>query len=52
MRKSTLLLLLTALGASVGAYQLFKAPAYRAASLQSQCPGSPCYPPQLRGLLP
>ncbi|MCE4052295.1 hypothetical protein [Pseudomonas sp. Au-Pse12] len=52
MRKSTLFLLLIALFTSVGAYQVFKEPAYRAASTLSLCPTNPCYPPQVRGLLP
>ncbi|MDP9530178.1 hypothetical protein [Pseudomonas protegens] len=53
MRKSTLcLLLFIAVGTAAGAYQVFKEPAYRAASLLSQCAAGPCYPPQVRGLLP
>ncbi|WP_185073502.1 hypothetical protein [Pseudomonas protegens] len=51
MRKSTLLLLLL-IAVGIAAYQLLKQPAYHAASMLSQCAANPCYPPQVRGLLP
>ncbi|AZD86963.1 hypothetical protein C4K14_4141 [Pseudomonas chlororaphis subsp. aureofaciens] len=53
MRKSTFtLLLFIAAGISIGAYQVFKAPAYRATSAVSHCGANPCYLPNVNGLIP